>query len=598
MERATVYAQTHYCKTVLNSAKELTAELLTSELRRGNHIKSPEIVKQFTSKVVLGGLSGASINKITLTYDPPDVGPPTLILKVMTSIPEPTELSNFILPIYNVMCVRWLVCLLTNCFCCCNRVTSKEMKEHFVAYEMLVRYEPVLYARGKAEIEKKAPKMTIPEIYSVGLHDEGDTKYHSCAFCCCRKIGKTKAHIMMEDLSSYKTAAETLVSINNDGTLSRPGEKYGCSLYDVTTYAQKSDFQENQKPDISLAEMSLASISALANMHAAFWNKKEALEKIGLSHEALPPIFTGMHYFQRGKYRNTVIGTKNEWFGKKIPKGTFCSKYLKSPVFHDQRIYQSLNIPSNYFDPWKAQWVLNFLHACNLNYDNIRLRVENLNYKETLVHHDFHNGNIMYKRNEKTGGLDIKVIDWQFCGAGAAVTDVAYVFSHFHHVIPARMSMLNKSLLHIIEEGKKCKEGPTFDTSFEDSLIEKYHQELVAGGVNDYALEDLQKDITCIWLFHLNHPFSHIHQIITGYKQEKRDNIVGMILHTEGGLEKWKQEQKANREKIGMSDKYLDLCINHTLETERNSWLYYMLVLKTWAYRYGLVNKNVTYSAI
>ena len=83
MERATVYAQTHYCKTVLNSAKELTAELLTSELRRGNHIKSPEIVKQFTSKVVLGGLSGASINKITLTYDPPDVGPPTLILKVM-----------------------------------------------------------------------------------------------------------------------------------------------------------------------------------------------------------------------------------------------------------------------------------------------------------------------------------------------------------------------------------------------------------------------------------------------------------------------------------------------------------------------------------
>ena len=220
--------------------------------------------------------------------------------------------------------------------------------------------------------------------------------------------------------------------------------------------------------------------------------------------------------------------------GKRLQKGTFCSKYLKSPVFHNQRIYQSLNIPSNYFDPWKAQWVLNFLHACNLNYDNIRLRVENLNYKETLVHHDFHNGNIMYKRNEKTGGLDIKVIDWQFCGAGAAVTDVAYVFSHFHHVIPARMSMLNKSLLHIIEEGKKCKEGPTFDTSFEDSLIEKYHQELVAGGVKNYALEDLQKDITCIWLFHLNHPFSHIHQIITGYKQEKRDNIVGMILHTEG----------------------------------------------------------------
>ena len=599
MGRSKVYSQTQgdmYCKTVLNSAKELTAELLTSELRRGNYIKSPEIVKQFTSKVVVGGQSGASLTKITLTYDPPDIGPPTLMLKVTTSIPEPTDLMKIFLPIYNVMCVRWLVCLLCNCFCCCNGVTSKEAQEHPVAYESMVRYEPVLYARGKVEIGKKAPKMTIPEVYSVGLYDEGNTKYHSCAFCCCRKLGKTKSHIMMEDLSSYKTAAETLVSINNDGTLSRPGVKYGCSLYDVTTYAQKSDFQENQKPDISLAEMSLASISALANMHAAFWNKKEALEKIGLSHEALSPIFTGMHYFQRGKYRNTVIGTKNEWFGKKIPKGTFCSKYLKSPVFHDQRIYQSLNIPSNYFDPWKAQWVLNFLHAYNLNYDNIRLRIENLNYKETLVHHDFHNGNIMYKRNEENGGLDIKVIDWQFCGAGAAVTDVAQIFVMFNNgLIPARMSMLNKSLLHIIEEGQNGKEGPTFDTSFEDSLIEKYHQDLVAGGVKNYALEDLQKDITCIWLFYLNF---HFDLIITGYKLFKKNNYVGMILHTKGGLEKWKQEQKVNREKIGMSDEYLDLCINHNLECGRNKLLYNLLVLKTWAYRYGLVDKNVTYSAV
>ena len=84
------------------------------------------------------------------------------------------------------------------------------------------------------------------------------------------------------------------------------------------------------------------------------------------------------------------------------------------------------------------------------------------------------------------------------------------------------MSMVNKSLLHIIEEGKKGKEGPTFDTSFEDSLIEKYHQELVAGGVKNYALEDLQKDITCIWLFYLNfNPFCLIDQILTGYKQDR-----------------------------------------------------------------------------
>ncbi len=587
-----------FCETVLSKPSDVTIELLTNELRRSGNIKSSETVTDFSIKMLVGGQSGASISKISLNYKPPEAGPPTVVLKLANSEPEETDLMKLFLPVYNVWLVRWITCIA--CYFFCKKVPPEEREEHDFGYEVFCRYEPILYGKAKPIIEQKAPLMTMPKVYSVGLIDKGNTKYDSCGFCCCRKLGETKSHVIMEDLSAYKTVAIDIMATNSDGSLSRPGIKYGWSKHDPAKWSKESECSPSKKPDISLEEATTASLKAIASLHSSFWKDNRLLEETGLSHEAWGPIVTGIHWWARGKYREGNYGKKGELMSG-IYREEYCAKYLQSPIFGNNTVAKAYGLPDNYFDPLREQWVMNFLYATTKKMDEIRLHIENLNYHETLVHHDYHNGNILYKRDNDTSAMDIKIIDWQMCGAGAACTDVAQIFLMWNDFdsIPARLLLLKKSLLEIIEDGKNDKDGPTLDTSFEDGLIKMYHEELVAGGVIDYSLEDLQIDITKILLRAiLNTRIYMMHNLIEGFRKWPLEPAIYGPLHSKGGYEGFKKSMRQKCDAAEISMEYFDKVNRHQAENLRDKYLYNYLLLKTWACRYGVIDKNVTYTAV
>ena len=80
----------------------------------------------------------------------------------------------------------------------------------------------------------------------------------------------------------------------------------------------------------------------------------------------------------------------------------------------------------------------------------------------TLLHYDFHGRNMLFREGE------LLIIDWQGAAKGRAAYDVAYYLA-------------------------LCVEAET-RRAMEDDLLASYHALLLAGGVRDYAPEDLRTD--------------------------------------------------------------------------------------------------------
>lgn len=84
----------------------------------------------------------------------------------------------------------------------------------------------------------------------------------------------------------------------------------------------------------------------------------------------------------------------------------------------------------------------------------------------TAAHGDFRVDNMLFAT--EAGGAPLTTVDWQTVSLGPGVTDVSY--------------FLGTSLL------------PDDRATHERSLVERYHQGLLAGGVTDYALETCWSD--------------------------------------------------------------------------------------------------------
>ncbi|MFC3172828.1 phosphotransferase [Novosphingobium bradum] len=98
--------------------------------------------------------------------------------------------------------------------------------------------------------------------------------------------------------------------------------------------------------------------------------------------------------------------------------------------------------------------------------DNLAAYRANSNRPRCLIHGDFRPDNIMFA--SEAGGHPITVLDWQSIGFGAAAVDLGYFLAG---ALPAEVRR-----------------------EHEAEMLARYHAELRAGGVTDYAEAELRAD--------------------------------------------------------------------------------------------------------
>lgn len=252
-----------------------------------------------------------------------------------------------------------------------------------------------------------------------------------------------------------------------DAYISEDKSKFLLLLEDLS-----NEFNTSNKVDLTAEKVWLSAASSLAKFHAAFWNS----DKIGSKELPIDNI----------EKINFYIKNIHESYEKFI-------RYVGNQFDTEtQAIYQNAIKISTKLETERYERLIG-------------------NNNVTLTHGDSHIHNFMFPHNEKK--LPI-IIDFQFCGIGIGVKDIA-------HLTRESFPKIYGEKLHI-------------------SIMKKYYETLLANGVGDYSWDacwnDYRKQVASMLLIPMwqytcfNLPFDNwskdISNLVLNYKLLSCDQLV------------------------------------------------------------------------
>jgi len=212
-------------------------------------------------------------------------------------------------------------------------------------------------------------------------------------------------------------------------------------------------------------EAAKASLAAFAKMHAYFWTGSQFWKKDGgkVGDELERAVWPNGGYMQPALQGRDQFKDVSQGYASRLP--TFKNELEKIPELQGanlesigERIEQIAEILGEKAHPF---------------YDTEGDHLQLQKFR-TLIHGDPKQANIFFRR-QKTGGLEVGLIDFQWCGFGLGATDVA------HHICAA----LQPSCL-------------SFDGEKEKELLSHYHycltKELINVGVAT-SIDDVEERV-------------------------------------------------------------------------------------------------------
>lgn len=284
---------------------------------------------------------------------------------------------------------------------------------------------------------------------------------------------KNAPHKLVRDVRSYQVETSFLTSrACQEGLIKEAGlninKVYGSDLRPVVaTRSPKEQLQSKfsillndfnsddgwEQRWLLDEETALASLAEFAKMHAYFWTGSNFWEKEGgkLGVELESAVWENGGYMQPALQGYEQLENVAEGYAGRI--GSFEAELKNIPELDGvdlTTIGQRLEaIVSKVGD---------LSHPFNTG------RHDELKMYRTLIHGDPKQANIFFRQNKEGGGLDVGLIDFQWCGFGLAATDIA------HHISAALLPS-----------------GVSYDGVKEKELLDYYHgclkKELVRFGV-------------------------------------------------------------------------------------------------------------------
>ena len=199
------------------------------------------------------------------------------------------------------------------------------------------------------------------------------------------------------------------------------------------------------------ADIVAAGLRTIARIHAWGWGRTGEPPSKGL----YPPFFGG-HWAQR------------KFVLKKIGTSKVMERFID--LWQDRPERTCLQNPE----------VLEMLWDLRANIHRWCSRIEALDREQTMVHGDFHRGNIFAKRED--GSVEVCTFDWSFFGTGHVAWEVVY----------------------FLREGW-ARKAPPFSAidAEEEAQLRLYHEALLAARPDvGYSLEQLTADVKLIMIAH------------------------------------------------------------------------------------------------
>ena len=272
-----------------------------------------------------------------------------------------------------------------------------------------------------------------PKIYYVATNNKGERGF--IASVVLNSPSKLKSVILMEDMVQYRSSAVELTLSKEDATL--------C-------------------------------MKNVAILHATFWGDNLNSVKDGLKYSFTEKQYRGATHNKITKAMRRKLISSPEKLMKTINKAIssewrtsdfmilkehdakpdwFRAEPLEDgryPVFEDPSVKEMLGVLSQRVIEYNRKYLEPFLKKPT----------------QTLLHGDFHGGNHMYGDGENAG--KIVALDFQMTGKGLAI------FEFFYLIL---MSLSAHSLTDLID------------------IAKEYHNVLISHGVEDYSMNDFEKDI-------------------------------------------------------------------------------------------------------